>query len=362
MNAKRKLSILATLLTAVLLIALVGCSNQQSNTQNSQGTQPANASAEASQPDATDSPSATVYPIKIKHALGETVIEKKPERLVTISWANHDVVLALGVVPVGFSAANYGVQDKSGMLPWTAEKLKELGGETPTIFQDTDGLDLEAISDANPDVILAAYSGITQEEYDTLSEIAPVVAYQTSPWLASWREQIKYNSMGMGMEAEGTQLIADTEKLIQDKANEHPEIKGKKAAFVSLTATDLSKFYVYTPSDSRGEFLEELGMVYPESITSKVTDPSSFYLELSAENADILNDLDIFVSYGDENTLKALQADPILGKVPAIQRGSVVIIGDNTPLAAAGNPNPLAIDYSIDEYLKLLSEAVGKLK
>ena len=41
-------------------------------------------------------------------------------------------------------------------------------------------LDFEAISDANPDVILAAYSGITQEEYDTLSEIAPVVAYQTS--------------------------------------------------------------------------------------------------------------------------------------------------------------------------------------
>lgn len=355
MNGNRKISLTTLLIIAMLMLALVGCSNQQSNSES--------ASNEGSKTEATDSKeAATKYPIKIKHALGETVIEKKPERVVTISWANHDVVLALGVVPVGFSAANYGVQDESGMLPWTAEKLKELGGETPTIFQDTDGLDLEAISDANPDVILAAYSGITQEEYDTLSEIAPVVAYQTSPWLASWREQIKYNSMGMGMEAEGAQLIADTEKLIQDKANEHPEIKGKKAAFVSLTATDLSKFFVYTPTDSRGEFIKELGMEYPESITSKITDPSSFYLELSAENADILNDLDIFVSYGDENTLKALQADPIFGKVPAVQRGSVVIIGDNTPLAAAGTPNPLAINYSIDEYLKLLSEAISKLK
>jgi len=355
MNGKRKLSLITSLIIVGLMLALVGCSNQKSSSES--------ASNEGSKTEAKDSNEAvTKYPIKIKHALGETIIEKKPERVVTISWANQDVVLALGVVPVGFSAANYGVQDKSGMLPWTAEKLKELGGETPTIFQDTDGLDFEAISDANPDVILAAYSGITQEEYNTLSEIAPVVAYQTSPWLASWREQIKYNSMGMGMEAEGTQLIADTEKLIQDKANEHPEIKGKKAAFLSLTATDLSKFYVYTPTDSRGEFLTELGMVYPESITSKITDPSSFYLELSAENADILNDLDIFVSYGDGNTLKALQADPILGKIPAIQRGSVVIIGDNTPLAAAGNPNPLAINYSIDEYLKLLSEAVSKLK
>ena len=82
----------------------------------------------------------------------------------------------------------------------TAEKLKELGEENPNIFQDTDGLDFEAISDANPDVILAAYSGITQEEYDTLSEIAPVVAYQRAPWVASWREQVTYqfNRYGHG--------------------------------------------------------------------------------------------------------------------------------------------------------------------
>ena len=60
-----------------------------------------------------------------------------------------------------------------------SREIKELGVDNPNIFQDTDGLDFEAISDANPDVILAAYSGITQEEYDILSEIAPVVAYQT---------------------------------------------------------------------------------------------------------------------------------------------------------------------------------------
>lgn len=167
--------------------------------------------------------------------------------------------------------------------------------------------------------------------------------------------------MGMGMAKEGEQLIADTEQLISAKANEHPEIKGKKAAFVSLNASDLSKFYIYSPTDPRGEFLTELGMEYPESITSQIN-PSSFYVEVSAENADMLNNVDIFVSYGDDHTLGALQADPILGKIPAVERGSVVIIGDNTPLAAAGNPNPLAIQYSIDEYLNLLSDAVSKVK
>ena len=59
----------------------------------------------------------------------------------------------------------------------------------------------------------------------------------------------------MGMEEEGKQLIADTEKLIEEKAKQHPEIKGKKAAFVSISSADLSKFYIYTPEDPRGGFL-----------------------------------------------------------------------------------------------------------
>lgn len=302
------------------------------------------------------------YPITIQHAFGETVIEKKPERVATIAWANHDVALALDVVPVGFSAANYGVQDESGMLPWTAKKLKELGEENPNIYQDTDGLDFEAISDSNPDVILAAYSGITQEEYDTLSQIAPVVAYKDIPWVTSWRDQVALNAAGMGMEKEGQQLIADTEKLIADKANEYAAIKGKKAAFAMFNATDLSSFYIYTPADPRGEFLTDLGMTFPESLTSHIPDDATFYIQLSAENADALNDAEIFIAYGDNTTLEALQADPILGKVPAIEKGNVVIVEDNTPLAAAGNPNPLSIDYTIDEYLTLISDVAKNIQ
>lgn len=353
MKTKKFYSLMAMLFVAMGLLVVAGCSDKETSTDE-------NSNETAGSSNSEDS--ATQYPIVIKHALGETVIEEKPERVATVAWANHDVALALGVVPVGFSAANYGVQDESGMLPWTAEKLKELGEGNPNIYQDTDGIDFEAVSDSNPDVILAAYSGLTQEEYDTLSEIAPVVAYPETPWVITWRDQILYNAKGMGMEEEGKQLIADTEKLIQDKANEFPEIKGKKAAFGMFNATDLSKFYIYTPADPRGELLEELGMEYPESIKAQVQDESSFYIELSSENADALNDAEILIAYGDDNTLKALQADPILGEVPAIKNGTVLIIPDNTPLAAAGNPNPLSIQYTIDEYVTLISEVAKKLK
>ena len=56
--------------------------------------------------------------ITIEHAFGTTTIEGKPERVATVDWANHEVPLALGVVPVGMAAANFGDDDGDGLLPW----------------------------------------------------------------------------------------------------------------------------------------------------------------------------------------------------------------------------------------------------
>jgi iron complex transport system substrate-binding protein len=359
MNTKRKLSLITLLISAVLVLALVGCGSKPTTPAASP------AASDSSTTETTETPAAqdenTEYPITIKHALGETVIEKKPERVATVQWANHDVVLALGQVPVGFSAANFGVQDDSGLLPWTAKKLEDLGVTDPNVFKDTDGLDFEAISDSNPDVILAAYSGITQEDYDLLSEIAPVVAYPTAPWATTWREQVLLNSEGMGMKAEGEQLIKDTEAMINGKVSAYPQIKDKKVVWVNFSAEDMSKLHIYTPVDSRVSFLNELGLVVPESITSQITDPNSYSLSLSAENAEALNDADILVGYGNAELLKALQADPLLGKIPAVKRGSVAFIEADTPLVAAGTPNPLSISYTIDDYLKLIGGAIDKV-
>ena len=43
----------------------------------------------------------------------------------------------------------------------------------------------------------------------------------------------------------------------------------------------------------------------------KWQDETTFSLTVSAENADILNNVDILVTYGDDTTLKALQKDAI---------------------------------------------------
>lgn len=312
-------------------------------------------SDEASQYDA-------LYPMTIQHAFGETVLEKKPEKIATISWGNQDVPLALGIVPVGVSMANYGVTDGSGLLPWTKDAFKSLGVENPVLFDDVAGLNYEAIYKVAPDVILASYSGITQEEYDLLSEIAPVIPYQEMPWQTFWRDQITENASAIGMKEEGEVLVKDLESLIAEKLTAYPELTGKSAAFFYFSPQDLSKFYIYLPADPRAAYLEDLQMVLPESVKKLQEENKSFAVELSAENVDLLTDVDLVITYGTEGLLETLQNDPLIGTMEAVKRGSVVVIEDGTPLAASGTPSALSIPATIDEYLKLMNDAAKKVQ
>jgi iron complex transport system substrate-binding protein len=166
----------------------------------------------------------------------------------------------------------------------------------------------------------------------------------------------------MGMKAEGEQLVSDLEQLIAEKTSEYPQIAGKSAAFFYFYPSDFGKFYVYLPSDPRAAYLEDLGLTVPESVAKLAESSDSFALEISAENIDQISDIDIIIAYGDSSLLAALQADSLVGTNPAVKRGSVVLIEDNTPLAASGTPSALSIPATIDEYLSLIGEAADKVK
>ena len=101
------------------------------------------------------------YPLTIEHALGTTVIPARPQRVATVNWANHEVPLAPGVVPVGVAAADFGDDVSDDLLPWAEERLAELGAEGPALFDEGDGIDLEAVAATEPDVILAGHSGLS---------------------------------------------------------------------------------------------------------------------------------------------------------------------------------------------------------
>ena len=328
------------------------------------------------------------FPVTIEHAFGTTTIPEKPGRVATVAWANHEVPLALGIVPVGFAAATFGDDDGDGVLPWVAERLDELGAETPPLFDEGDGIDFEAVAATRPDVILAAYSGLSQAEYDTLSLIAPVVAYPDAPWSTDWRDMIRSNSAGLGLQAEGETLVAEIEAQIADSVAQYPEIAGKTAMFIThIDPTDLSTIRFYTANDTRVQFFDDLGLRQPDSVVAS-TGEGQYAGEVSAEQIDLFDDVDIFVSYGGELLLEPLKAvetkrqhdralaiyrssltllleplkqNPLAGRMRAVANGSVVMLGAG-PVATAANPTPLSISWVLDDYLEMLAKAARKVE
>ncbi|GIG37686.1 iron-siderophore ABC transporter substrate-binding protein [Cellulomonas pakistanensis] len=315
--------------------------------------------SDASSDEASAAPSAAELPITIEHAFGTTTIDEVPERVATVNWANHEVPLALGVVPVGMAAANFGDDDGNGLLPWVEEKLEELGGEEPVLFDETDGIDFEAVADTAPDVILAAYSGLTQEDYDTLSEIAPVVAYPEQPWATSWRDMILVNAAGMGLAAEGEELVIELEGEIADTVAAHPGLEGVSTMFLThVDTTDLSTVNFYTANDTRAAFFADLGLSTPDAV-EEASASGEFSGSISAEQVDVFDDVELIVTYGDQALVDTLKADPLLSQMPAVESDSIVFLDGSGPLGTAANPTPLSISWVLEDYVAMLADAAG---
>lgn len=61
------------------------------------------------------------FPLTVTHKYGTTEIPAKPERVLSLSFQNHDNLLALGVQPVGIR--DWFGNQPNGVWPWAQEAL-----------------------------------------------------------------------------------------------------------------------------------------------------------------------------------------------------------------------------------------------
>jgi iron complex transport system substrate-binding protein len=167
--------LLATLAVAGSLLALASCASGSDN--DAAPTAQGDGACTPAEAPTVDSE------VTVEHALGTTTIPAGASRVASVGWGNQDVALALGFAPVGADDQTWSMtgDDGLGLYDWTLDGYAALCADEPVIFDTTDGVDFEAIADAAPDVILAAYSGLSEDDYATLSKIAPTVAYPDIP-------------------------------------------------------------------------------------------------------------------------------------------------------------------------------------
>jgi iron complex transport system substrate-binding protein len=345
---------LARVLVALaLLVPLAACSTGPTGSASDEGT-----ARNAAQSD----PGA--FPVTLEHAFGTTTIKSEPKRAAAISWVNADTALALGVVPVGVPEIVFG-NNAAKSTPWTDAALKKLGAswgspDAPTQYSEVDGINYTAIAKTSPDVILAAYSGLTKEEYTKLSKIAPVVAYPELPYGTPWEESTTLIGKALGREKQARELVRSTTRQIADEAAKYPQIKGKSFIYANLDPTAAESVSLYTAIDNRPRLLTSLGMTQAPVVTENTKGDRSFFIPWSAERADEL-EADVLVTWvPDKKTVARIASDPLLGQIPAVKRGSWVADSDNTLTLAVSAASALSLPWAVDRFLPQLGAAAEK--
>lgn len=336
MSSPRRRAALAA--AATLALVLAGCSAEPA-------TSPEDSAADAG-----------AFPVTIEHAFGETTIDQEPERVVTWGWASADAAIALGVTPVAIPFKSYG-GDEEGVLPWIRDAIEDRGESIPTVLTNT-GADVpfEEIAAADPDVILAHYSGLTEEQYATLSEIAPVVAYPDQPWSTPWRDIISITGEALGREDEAAEVLAGIDASLAEAAAAHPEFEGVTLATAWDTA---GSFYVYADEDPRVEFMLDLGFVSAPAVDALDTDESPFYFTLSYERVSELES-DVLVVYGSTpEEAQALLDAPYAQSLAAIEQGAVAQLVGTEFIASVSPPTALSLPWGLDEVVDQLAAAVA---
>jgi iron complex transport system substrate-binding protein len=260
-------------------------------------------------------------------------------------------VLALGVVPVGVTEW-YGEQPHA-TWPWAQD---ELGDAEPTVLSATDGLSLEAIAALEPDLLIGTNAGLTQEDYDALSAIAPTVAHTGDPWFGPWADQSRTIGTALGRADEVEALIADVQARFREAAAAHPEFAGASAVFLQNAVYEGS--LIAYPDGLSTDFLTDLGFTVPDALDAFVSEAGGqAYVPL--ERAEVLDDADVLI-WGTEQPADrtALEEEGVYRELTPVQEGRLVFTG-GTLAGAIYFTSLLSLPFVLDELVPRLEVALA---
>jgi iron-siderophore transport system substrate-binding protein len=313
------------------------------------GDDDAQESADTTSAVTTEAPAeAAGFPLTVTHKYGETVVERVPQRVVTVETGKEEYALAVGVVPVGAVRSTF-ADFAEGLSPWAIEAIDDQ--PMPELMTFADGIDLEAVAVLEPDLILGP-EGLTPQDYEALAKIAPTVAQAADfeDYTSPWNVQAQLVGQALGLADEMDAVIADVQQGFVDAAASHPEFHGATAVF----AGDFGDGQVWVFPDYRNDFFAQLGFELPPTLTDDVlADPISGEL-LELIEADAL----IMALYAGEGTA-SIESNPTFSALPSFTTGNVLLVPGTTPALSSINfSTPLSLPVALDQFVPALAALV----
>ncbi|MCD0449114.1 ABC transporter substrate-binding protein [Actinocorallia sp. API 0066] len=300
----------------------------------------------------TPTPAAAAFPVTVEHLHGSTTVDKAPERIVTIGLSDHEPVLALGYKPVGVT--DWFERKPFTDWPWA----KDAWGDTePEILGlREDGVKVEKLVALKPDLIFAMYSGIQKDNYDQLSQIAPVIAQPKDhdPYAAPWQDYTLLAGKALGVEQKAKDLIQNIADRFTQARKDNPQWGTLTA--VAADSFKAGQYSAFQKGDPKSAFLADLGFQIPEEITKKAG--QSNVAEFGSEGLNILEvDRLVWLTTGTEPHGR-IKNDAVYKELKVAKEGrDLFLTYQDPPIGAALSFNTvLSIPYAIDQVVPLIKK------
>lgn len=348
----RRRAAVAVLALAAVPALLAGCSSAQDETSGSSGSGDGAERVFAEPDDGA-------FPVTIDHAYGETTVEEQAERVLVVGWGGADLAVQLGTVPVAQGIAG-GEGDSAEYHPWFREAVEELGAPLPATDESLERgeVDTEFVATQEPDLILAVNSGISAEEYDRLTDIAPTVAFPDEPWATSAQDHLTMVGEALGCAERAAEITGELDEKISGVADSHPELSGVSFLYGFLP-TD-GQVVIFSEADPRVGTLEKLGLTpSPDlaALAEQADGESSF--NVAVERL-ISTDADTNVStVSREEWDAAVDADRTFAAWGPVADGDASVIEDPDVGLALATSTPLSLSWAVEDIADVLSASVG---
>ncbi|MFC0523936.1 ABC transporter substrate-binding protein [Pontibacillus salicampi] len=321
-----------SLLLLLALTVLAACGSNSSE-EGSSSDDSSNESGEEAQS------SSDFEPYTVEHAMGETTVEEKPEKVVILTNEGTEALLALGVKPVG------AVQSWLGD-PWYKHISDQMEGVE--VVGTESEVNIEKIVSLQPDLIIG--NKLRQEKiYDQLNEIAPTIYSETLK--GQWKDNFKLYAKALNKEDEGQKVMDDYDKRIENFADQAGDKLNQEVSVVRFLADHAR---IYQKDSFSGVILEQIGFERPEP-----QDKNAFMEKATKERIpDMEGDILFHFTYetGDGAATELKEEwinDPLFQNLDVVKEGNVHEVSDAVWNTAGG---VLAANQMIDDLERIILE------